>query len=314
MQICIADNCSTDNTSQVIIKAQEVLSIKYKVNPENLGFARNLLEVVQMADGQFVWVLGDDDLLMLGACERIIGLIKKFNHVDYFYVNANHLTTEYVEGFPQPFNLKNLPKTMMRFSSRTKSGEIPFLKLIDPRISFDYLGGIFLSVFRRSLWMANVECLDERALKDGRILSHFDNSFPHIKIFAHAFSKSLAYFSVEPASACLSGAREWAPMGPLVMSIRLAEALEVYRDNGLEWGAYFRSRNAMLSNFFADMLRLTFNKKDSGGEYVKWPEVLLKNCIFPNFYLSFFYIFFRKSFWIRVGNIFLKSFSVKGRS
>ena len=86
-------------------------------------------------------------------------------------------------------------------------------------------------------------------------------------------------------------------------------------DNEIDF-TYFREpdlNNSLTSLCFIVDERV-FNKKDSGGEYVKWPEVLLKNCIFPNFYLSFFYIFFRKSFWIRVGNIFLKSFSVKGRS
>jgi len=313
VQICISDNCSTDNTRQVVIEAEKVLPLKYKANQSNLGSARNMLEVVQMADGQFVWVLGDDDLLMPGATEKIILFIAKHRLVDYFYVNTNHLTTEYVHSFPQPFNLTNLPKKMERFSSRTESGEIPFLKLIDPKISFDFLGGIYLSVFRRSLWLSKVGCLDQNALSDERVFSHFDNTFPHVKIFAYAYSDSLAYFSAEPASVCLTGVREWTPMGSLVMSIRLVEALEEYRNNGLKWHAYYYCRNAALSNFFRDVLRLIYNKKESGGEYVNFPKIFIKNCIYPNFYASIFYPFFRKSFWIRIKMILHVSFfSAKG--
>jgi len=304
VQVCISDNCSTDTTKKVVIEAEKVLAIKYKINKSNLGFARNMLEVVKMADGEFVWVIGDDDLLMLGACEKIIALITKYRTVDFFVVNANHLTTEYVHSFSQPFSLSNLPRTMKPFSLRTESGEMPFLKLIDPKICFDYLGGIYLSVFRRSLWLANTQCLDEAAICDDRSLSHPDNSFPHVKIFAHAFSKSIAYFSAEPASVCLTGAQEWSPMGPLILSIRLPEALEEYKKNGLTWHAYWHCRNAALSNFFLDMMRLVFDKKNTGGEYVNIPKVLVQNCIYPNFYLSFFYPFFRKSFWIKIRGVF----------
>ena len=308
VQICVSDNCSKDETKQVVIEAQKLLNINYQVNKSNLGFARNMLEAVQMADGQFVWVLGDDDLLMPGACEKIIALITKHSEVDFFVVNANHLTTEYVSSFPQPFSLSNLPKTMKPFSSRAESGEMPFLKLIDPKICFDYLGGIYLSVFRRSLWLANTQCLDEAAICDDRSLSHPDNSFPHVKIFAHAFSKSIAYFSAEPASVCLTGAQHWAPMGPLILSIRLPEALEEYKNNGLTWRAYWYCRNAVLSNFFLDMMRLVFDKKNTGGEYVNIPKVLVQNCIYPNFYLSFFYPFFRKSFWSKIIGVFSSIF------
>ena len=63
---------------------------------------------------------------MPGACERIIDLIYTHAQVDYFYVNANHLNTEYVQNFPKPFNLKNLPKNMQPFSSWEESGRDAF--------------------------------------------------------------------------------------------------------------------------------------------------------------------------------------------
>ncbi len=300
VQICISDNCSTDDTKRVISEAGKFLTIKYRVNLSNLGFARNLLEVVQMADGHFVWVLGDDDLLMPGAWKKVVELIRVHKLVDYFYVNANHLTAEYVQKFPQPFDLKNLPETMKRFSLRTESGEVAFLKLIDPRVSFDFLGGIYLSVFRREMWLAKVHVLDKNALSDKRVYSHFDNTFPHLKIFANSFSSSLAYFSAEPLSVCLTGAREWAPMSPLVTSIRLIEALRIYRDNGLSWPAYFYCKNSALSSFFPDILRLIINKKVSGFEYVNFRNIFVMNSIYPNFYFSLIYPFFRKNFWVKM--------------
>ena len=289
VQICISDNCSTDTTKQVVVEAEKVLTIKYQANQSNVGIARNFLEVVQMADGEFVWMLGDDDLLMPGACERIIDLIYTHAQVDYFYVNANHLNTEYVQNFPKPFNLKNLPKNMQPFSSWEESGEMPFLKLIDPKVSYDFLGGIFLSVFRRSMWSSHVGCLDKHALADYRLFSHFDNTFPHVKVFANAYSNSLAYFSPEPASVCLTGAREWAPMFSMIMSIRIIEALEWYRKSGLSFLQYLKCRNYALRGFVPQMGWILLHPKVSGLRYVKVNKSMLSNLIYPNVYLSLVY-------------------------
>ena len=294
VQICISDNCSTDITKQVVGEAGNLLNIKYRKNRSNIGLARNFLEVVQMADGEFVWLLGDDDLLLPGACEKITELIENHSLVDYFFVNSSHLTTEYVQSFSQPFELGNLPRAMKRFSSRTESGELRFLELIDPKISFDFLGGIFLSVFRRSMWLSHVDCLDKHALDDRRVFSHFDNTFPHVKIFANAFSNSKAYFHAEPLSICLTGAREWAPMYPFIRSVRLIEALDEYRKNGLAFNTYWRCKNFALGTFLPDMVYIFIYKKKSGYEYIKFFNLLFRNWLYPEFYWSFFRFIIRK--------------------
>ncbi len=145
----MSDNASDDKTEDVVCAAQQHLEIQYHKNESNIGVARNILKVVEMADGEFVWLLGDDDLLMPDAIDKVIALIDKHKDVDYFYVNSNHLTTEYVLSFPQPFNTSLLPENMRPFSPKTDSSEMPFLNLIDHKVSFDFLGGVFLSVFRR---------------------------------------------------------------------------------------------------------------------------------------------------------------------
>ena len=238
-QVCVSDNHSTDDTENVIRDAQSSIDIKYHKNTSNLGHARNYLNVVDMACGDFIWLIGDDDLLMPHAIEELYKLIESHPDVDFFFVNSFHLATEYLKNYPVPFDTANLPTEMERFSKWEIAGEMPFLQLIDPKISFDFLGGMFLSVFRRKNWMLNANALDENAIRDSRIFSHFDNTFPHVKIFAKAFSKSKAYFNVKPLNVCLAGAREWSPMSPLVTSVRLIEALQEYRNNGLSFWQYY---------------------------------------------------------------------------
>ena len=57
---------------------------------------------------------------------------------------------------------------------------------MDPRISFDFLVGMFLSVFRTRLWRENLDALDQAALHDPRVFSSLDNMAPHVKVFSGA--------------------------------------------------------------------------------------------------------------------------------
>ena len=75
-QVCVSDNHSTDDTENVVRNAQSSTDIKYHKNSSNLGHARNYLNVVNMADGDFIWLIGDDDLLMPFAIENLYKLIE----------------------------------------------------------------------------------------------------------------------------------------------------------------------------------------------------------------------------------------------
>lgn len=293
-QICISDNGSSDNTKAVVERAQQHMNIKYHRNEVNIGIPRNFLNVVGMADGEFAWLIGDDDLLIPSSIEKLYSLIEKHPSVDFFYINSFHLMTEFVFSYPQPFDTANLPKNMKPFSSYTKSGEMNFMDLVNPNISFDFLGGMFLSVFRRKNWVDNTNALSKDAINDMRTFSHFDNTFPHVKIFTNAFANSKAYFHADPLSVCLTGAREWSPMQPLVMSVRLVEALEAYRKNGLPYFRYLYCRNYALNNFVPDLGSIIYYKK-TGLAFINPMKLILKNCLFPNFYLSAINFIIRKS-------------------
>lgn len=293
-EVCVSDNFSTDKTEEVVRHAQASINIKYQKNPGNLGIPQNFLNVVAMASGEFVWLLGDDDLLMPYALEKLNDLIAQHPDVDFFYVNSYCLDSQYVQSFPQPFDTANLPKKLRPFSSWSNSGEMKFMDLINPRISFDFLGGMFLSVFRRENWKRNVDTLDESAIIDERTFSHFDNTFPHVKIFSKAFAGSKAYFNEKPLSVSLSGVREWAPMAHLVQSIRLVEALVEYRKNGLPFIKYLWCKNYALSRFVPAMVWMFIHRKHSGFAYIEPFNLIFSNCLYPNFYLSPFYYLFRR--------------------
>lgn len=293
-EVCVSDNCSEDNTEDIVIAAQKDIPIVYCRNSNNIGRVKNYLNVVEMAKGDFVWMIGDDDLLLPNALHELNKLISTHENVDFFYINSFCQKTEYVMEFPQPFDTSNLPNYMPLFSSWGKSKEMNFMELINPKISFDFLGGMYLAVFKRKNWIQNTDALDAKAILDIKTFSHFDNTFPHVKIFSKAFSKSKAYFHFQPLSVNLSGVRDWSPLSPLVNSIRLIEALDEYRINGLSVFKYILCKNYALRRFIPDLLKMMLYKGQTGIEFINPIKVILLNCLYPNFYLSIFYFFIEK--------------------
>jgi glycosyltransferase involved in cell wall biosynthesis len=288
IEICISDNASIDNTLDVVNRASIDAPIKFNRNLINLGMAQNFLNVVSMATGEFIWLIGDDDLVIPDGLVRLLNLIETNKDIDFFYVNAYQLNIDYLSVFPHPFNTKFLPIKMEKFSKISKSRKLNFLELISPEISFDFLGGIFLSVFRREKWLNSVHHLCPEALSSKVTFSHFDNTFPHIKIWASAFNSSKAYLNSDPMIVCLSGVREWAPLSSMVMSHRLPEALDVYRYYGLGFWRYLYCMNFALRNFFPDLVSMILKRKTYNFD-ILFLKLFIKSLPYPNTYLSIFY-------------------------
>ena len=286
IQVCVSDNGSDDQTKEVVSKYKDKLNIKYHRFSNNIGRVKNYLKVIHMADGVFTWLIGDDDLLMPDSINKILNLIKMNSRVDFFYINSFNLAAEYVFSYKQPFNIKNIPNKMSRFSNFKSEGELLFFDLINPKVSFDFVGAMFLVVFRKELWIKNENALDIEAVESKMDFSHYDNTFPHVKIFSVAFCKSYAYFYPKPLTINLSGIREWSPMSPLINIVRLVESLDEYKKNGLPIYQYIKCKNFAFRTFIPDFLRLILRRSVSGYYYINPWRLLAKALLYPNTYLS----------------------------
>ena len=77
MEIIISDNCSTDNTSQVVNEYKEKLDFVYLRNDENIGADRNFLQCFRKATAKYVWLLGDDDYIQTRHLNTLIDHLEK---------------------------------------------------------------------------------------------------------------------------------------------------------------------------------------------------------------------------------------------
>ena len=63
-------------SKKVFKKYSTKLDIRYKKNKKNIGYVKNYLQVLKMAKGEFVWVIGDDEILKPGSLKILFNIFK----------------------------------------------------------------------------------------------------------------------------------------------------------------------------------------------------------------------------------------------
>jgi glycosyltransferase involved in cell wall biosynthesis len=78
IEIVVSDNASTDNTYKIIKEANTKYPyIIISRNKKNIGFSRNLVKVIHRAHGRYIWLFGDDDVLIENNLRDIITILIK---------------------------------------------------------------------------------------------------------------------------------------------------------------------------------------------------------------------------------------------
>ena len=293
--VCISDNGSNYDVNEIIKDFDKKLKINVNQNKSNKGYMPNLLKSISISESEFVWAIGDDDILMPNSLKRLEEIFKENTDVDFFFLNSFSLDYKYIENFQTPFDTKNLPKNMdIKLGKKKDSQKLNFWELIDYNISFDFLVGNFLNVFKRKMWEDNLGCLDKDLIADTRTWSNFDNTCGHTKVYANAFKKSKAYFCAEGLTINCHGVREWSKLYPFIEIIRLPEILDYYRKNGLDFKRYIINKNYALRNFSNYLYKIIILGRSGGINYINFYRHICLNLVYPNVYLSIIYLIFRK--------------------
>ena len=288
-EVCISDNGSKHNIKSIVQKYKKKLNIKFNRFSRNFGITRNFLKAVEMARGEFVWTIGNDDLVLPKTLQKIEKLLNKHTDVDYYFINAKILDFEFLQKFSHPFSTYNIPKKLDTFSKQKKNRIVNFWEVIHPNVAFDFLLGMFLSMFRRKMWEENLSCLNKKNINDKRWMSNSDNTFFNTMIFANAFKNSKAFIHGEPLSVCLQGVREWRKLLLFVEAVRIPEILDYYRFKGMPFWRYFYCKNYALRNFAADMTKLMIDNDHRIRNYFSLKRHVIKNLVFPMAYFSLVY-------------------------
>jgi abequosyltransferase len=97
VELIISDNASPDDTSAVIKNFQKTgLQVTYIRNETNIGPDANFLQCFEKSNGKYVWIFGDDDVIVPGAIDKILRLICGHEY-DLIYVRPYGFNTDFQE-------------------------------------------------------------------------------------------------------------------------------------------------------------------------------------------------------------------------
>lgn len=163
VEICISDDRSPESPEEVVKEIRHLYSdvrIIYHVNETNMGMDYNFMQSVRIADGEYCWIIGNDDEPEEGALRTILKYISKFDETVDVIVSSFHIYDE--GGNVLQTIIPLIGKTDQPLYFHTDNRE-EYANLID-RVKDGNALFCFLSnvIFRKSRWMQHGRMFDEK--------------------------------------------------------------------------------------------------------------------------------------------------------
>lgn len=144
VEVVILDGASTDDTAAVVQRAKERFSaVRYHRQEVNGGVDRDYATAVEMAAGDYCWLMSDDDFLKRGAIQRVIEALAA--EPSLLVVNAELRAPDMEEVLDR----SRLPFT----DDRTYAADELERLFVDTAGYLTFVGGV---VIRREVWMQRV--------------------------------------------------------------------------------------------------------------------------------------------------------------
>ena len=261
MECVVSDNASPDRTPEILKDVAESFPLRVSRNDENIGIIANITKCAsELARGEFIWVVGDDDALCIGAIERILTFLRMPDPPDLIALNVGFLprserpdVTAASGGVPCATE-----KTLRKPAT---DGIVRFEDLLEGPCA-DFTAS-YSVVLRRRLWLKYFPeaCFDEP-------FSSVRTTYLHGYVIAGSMPGRLAGVIATPAVMIyeMPGSEfSWARYRALNSLIHLTSLLKMYRAHGVPSQVlkpYFIYQLDHRSSELGDLL---WNRKSEGG-------------------------------------------------
>ena len=261
VECVISDNHSTDHTVEVIEKYAEKYSIRVHRNESNIGILANIVQTAaSLAQGRFVWLLGDDDILCERAVKQVVEFLQHHSDIPLLALNVGFLPGDQRPNAQGAFaGVSDTPATTLRQS--TSDAVVAFDDLFEGPCAD--LTAMYSVVLRQSLWHEKFpELFQGEAFVDVR------STYPHAFVIATSVPGSNVGLISTPIVMIYEFASEdfsWASHHSLVAVIHCTALLKLYQKHGVDrkkLAPYFRYQ---LTNRAVDLGHLIWNPKSRGG-------------------------------------------------
>lgn len=141
LEVLVCDDSEGDEIEAIVRSAQGRVPVRYVRNPKRLGFVANLIQAVELASGELVKVLCDDDRLLPLCVERQAKVLQ--DHADVSLVLAQRMFAD-ADNYVLPMRLANT--RFASIDSLFKGDDI--LSVLDGR-PINFLGNFSSALMRR---------------------------------------------------------------------------------------------------------------------------------------------------------------------
>jgi len=150
VNIFVSNNASTDDTTEVISKFELLLQHKINItlNKENIGADCNIAQCYELARTPYVWILGDDDVLLPGSLTMVLEVLINQNP-DILYLNHYWFKSHYEDRVRQNKSLSFFKSSNSLDFARKTNVMLTFISGLVVR------SGVGLE-FRKSLLASNL--------------------------------------------------------------------------------------------------------------------------------------------------------------
>lgn len=120
VKILVSDNHSPDNTQNIVAKHKELAPgmIESIRNVKNIGPDNNIVQCYAHPTTPYVWVFGDDDVILEGGLQQVLdALITK--DIDLLFVNSYAFDNDYLEKKYSHYHVPLAVMDAFAFAKRT---------------------------------------------------------------------------------------------------------------------------------------------------------------------------------------------------
>lgn len=164
VEICISDDHSIIDPSITVKRIQQEyknITFIYSRNEKNMGMDYNFLNSVKISEGEFCWIIGNDDLPVEGSISFIIDMIRQdkkgvldilVTPFDQFDENDNYVLSVYP--------LKKNDEYRQIFNTRDKGDFKKLVSLVNHNSAlFGFLSNV---VFRKKCWIRHGDMFSDK--------------------------------------------------------------------------------------------------------------------------------------------------------
>jgi glycosyltransferase involved in cell wall biosynthesis len=112
VEILVGDNCTTDATEEYL---HSLNGIRFYRNKIDIGGDLNFVRLVENSRSKYVWLFGDDEILMPRAIDTVLALLMVFNPSLMIVGEGNTSSARYFSSYSE-FIKKNTTRDIMNHS------------------------------------------------------------------------------------------------------------------------------------------------------------------------------------------------------